>query len=496
MQSPSPPEQQAETVDVLVVGAGISGIGGAYHLRQNHPARSFLILDEQADFGGTWQTHRYPGIRSDSELYTFGYRFKPWRGAPIAAADEILKYLAEVIAENQLAPRIRYRHRILRANWCSTARLWTVEGRRTDSGEPFTVRANFLWMGQGYYRHGQGFTPQWPGTQAFQGEIVHPQRWPESLDLQGRRVVVIGSGATAATLVPALAGRCAHVTMLQRSPTYFFSARNFNELADLLRDLDVPPEWTHEIVRRKLLRDQQALVRRAFEEPEALRRDLLDSVRQHLDSDEMLDKHFSPRYAPWRQRVAYVPNGDLFKAIRSGEASVVTDEIEHFDAAGIRLRSGEHLAADVVVTATGLVLNVMGDIGFSVDGEPVDFARTVTYRGTMFTGVPNLLWVFGYFRASWTLRVDLLGDFLGRLLAHMDARGARQVVPHLRPQDEDMALRPWVEAESFSPGYLTRVMDQMPRQGVHAPWQHTQDFWTDRQDLPQADLDDGALLFR
>ncbi|GAA5232044.1 NAD(P)/FAD-dependent oxidoreductase [Verticiella sediminum] len=485
----------AEHVDVLVLGAGISGIGAGHHLRTQCPKRSFVIVDEQDGYGGTWWTHRYPGVRSDSELYTFGYRFKPWSGPPIATGAEILDYLGEVVREDELEPRMRLRHRVLSANWCSERARWTVEGRRTDTGEPFRYTASFLWMGQGYYRHDQGYTPTWPGMEDFRGPVIHPQQWPDDLDLTGKRVVLIGSGATAATVLPALAGQCEHITMLQRSPTYFVTKRNVNELADLLRELDIPAEWTHEIVRRKVLKEQREVIRRSFEEPDALRRELLAGVRQHLGSDELVEKHFTPSYRPWQQRIAFVPDADLFGAIRTGQASVVTDTIERFEPDGIRLASGEFLPADVVISATGLNLSVMGDIAFAVDGGPVDFSRTVGYLGAMFTDVPNLIWVFGYFRASWTLRVDLLADFMCRLLAHMDEIGASQVMPQLRPEDGDMTLLPWVDAANFNPGYLMRILDRLPRQSSRAPWRHTQDYWEDQRELASAALDDGTLVY-
>ena len=495
-KQPNPPtaERATEHVDVLFVGAGISGIGGACHLRRQCSDRSFAILDDQDGFGGTWWTHRYPGIRSDSDLFTFGYRFKPWLGAPIAGGQEILQYLGEVIQEHGLAEHIRYRHKVVSASWSSTDARWTVEGVRTDTGEAFAITAGFLWMGQGYYRHDRGFTPQWPGMENFRGPLIHPQEWPEDLDLTGKRVLVIGSGATAATLIPALAGQCGHVTMLQRSPTYFRPGRNADELATLLRELEVPDAWTHEIVRRKVLKDQKSMVHKAFENPEAVRAELLDGVRAQLSHD-LVDRHFTPTYFPFRQRVAYVPDGDLFAAMRAGQASVVTDEIRQFEDRGVRTKSGELIEADVVVAATGLELLVMGGINFTVDGQPVDFSRQVMYRGAMFTEVPNLLWVFGYFRASWTLRVDLLGDLFCRLLQSMDRQGVRQVTPRLRAEDADMRILPWVEDSNFNPTYLQRAMDRLPRQGDRTPWRHTQDYWQDAEELPVADLEDGALVF-
>jgi cation diffusion facilitator CzcD-associated flavoprotein CzcO len=487
---------RAEHVDVLIVGAGISGVGGAYHLRKQLPGKTFVALEAQESFGGTWITHRFPGIRSDSDLYTFGYRFKPWTSAPIATAAEILKYMGEVIEENDLARHIRYRHRILAASWSGADQRWTIDAVRTDTGEARRFTANFLWMCQGYYRHGEGYTPSWLGMDAFEGKIVHPQRWPEGLDLSGQRVVVIGSGATAATLIPSIAGKCRQLTMLQRSPTFFITGRNVNEFADLLRSLQLPPEWIHEIVRRKILKDQATFTQRAFTEPEVVRQELLAAVRAFLGPDFDVDRHFNPRYRPWRQRIAFIPDGDLFRCIREKQVAVVTDEIERFTATGIRLKSGEALEADLIVTATGFNLNVLGDIAFRIDGAPLDFARTVTYRGTMFTGVPNLAWVFGYLRASWTLRADLIADFVCRLLGHMQARGAAVVTPELREQDRGMALQPWIDPENFNPGYLMRGMTLLPRQGERLPWRHSQDYWSEKDELPAADLDDGALVYR
>ena len=485
---------RVEHVDVLVVGAGISGIGAAYHLRHQCPDRSFTVFESLGSFGGTWRTHTYPGIRSDSDLYTFGYRFKPWTGAPIATADKILEYLGEVIDDNDLARHIRYRHRITDATWSTEQRRWTVEALRSDTGELVRLTCGFLWMCQGYYRHGKGYTPDWPGFDRFQGRVIHPQSWPHDADLTGTRVLVIGSGATAATLVPAIADQCDHVTMLQRSPTYFIPGRNANDLADQLRELDVDEEWIHEITRRKVLHDQKEFARRSFEEPDAVKEELLGMARMFLPAEEV-EKNFTPHYRPWRQRVAFIPDGDLFQGVASGKATVVTDEIATFTETGVTLRSGATIDADVVITATGFDLCVMGDIAFVVDGRPVDFAATVGWHGTMFTGVPNMAWVFGYFRASWTLRADLIADFVCRLLHHMADKGVEVVVPELRADERDMPLLPWVDPENFNPGYLMRSMHLLPRQGDHAPWQHTQDYWSERKAFPLVDLDDGSLRF-
>lgn len=478
---------KVEHFDVLIAGAGISGIGSAWHLQQQSPDKSFVILEALDSFGGTWHMHRYPGIRSDSDLFTFGYRFKPWTGAPIATAEEILTYMNEVIEENDIGRHIRYGHRITSATWSSKDNLWTVEATRNDTGERLTFTCNFMWMCQGYYRHAEGYTPEWPDMEKFEGRIVHPQTWPDDLDLKGKNVVVIGSGATAATLVPAIAGDCKHVTLLQRSPTYFIPGRNENELANRLRELQVDEAWIHEITRREILHNQKEFARRSFEEPEEVRKELLDAVRLFLP-EEFVQKHFTPRYRPWQQRVAFVPDGDIFQGIASGKASVETDEIERFTGKGILLKSGKELEADIIITATGFNLCVMGDIDFTVDGKPVNFADTVTYRGMMFTGVPNLVWVFGYFRASWTLRVDILGDFVTRLLNHMTKTGRKKVTVELRPEDHNMKLQPWIDPENFNPGYLMRGMHLLPKCGDKPEWQHTQDYWTEKDVVPAIDL--------
>lgn len=484
-----------EEFDVLIVGAGISGVGGAYHLTKQRPGTSFVVLDGLDSFGGTWWMHRYPGIRSDSDLHTFGYRFKPWTGPPIASAEEILKYMGDVIEENDLDRHIRYNHRITSAQWSSVDNRWTITATRTDTGEQRFFTANFLWMCQGYYRHSEGYTPEWPGMEAYQGDIVHPQTWPKDLEYAGKNVVVIGSGATTATLVPAIAADCEHVTVLQRSPTYFIPGRNKIELAETLRELDVDEEWIHEIVRRKILHDQAKFTRRSFEEPEKVKQELLDGVRSILGPEYDMESHFTPSYRPWRQRIAFVPDGDLFHGIASGKASVVTDEIERFTEHGILLKSGEELQADIIVTATGFNMSVLGDIDFAIDGKPLDFSETVNYRGMMFTGVPNLLWVFGYFRASWTLRADLLSDFVCRLLAHMEESGSKRVSVTLRPEDEDMDLLPWIDQENFNPGYLMRAMSLLPKRGDKPEWQHTQDYWREKDDIPAINLNAPEFLY-
>ena len=488
-------DARTEHFDVLIVGAGISGVGAAWHLTHQRPGTSFVVLEGKESFGGTWLTHRYPGIRSDSDLYTFGYRFKPWVGTPIATAEEIRKYMGEVIEESDLDRHIRYGHRIISASWSSEKNQWQLEARKVATGEAVFFTAGFLWMCQGYYRHEQGYTPEWPGMSDFKGRIVHPQTWPADLDYEGKRVIVIGSGATAATLVPNIADKTAHTTVLQRSPTYFIPGRNANELADTLRELNIDETWIHEIVRRKILHDQDAFTRRCVAEPETVTEELLAGVRAYLGPDYDVETHFKPRYRPWRQRIAFVPEGDIFRGIASGKASVATDEIERFTETGILLKSGKMLEADIVVTATGFDLCVLGDIEFTIDGKPLDFSKTVTYRGMMFTGVPNMIWVFGYFRASWTLRADLIGDFMARLLAHMEAKGAKRVEVKLRSEDHNMPLSEWIDPENFNPGYLMRGMHLLPRRGDKPEWQHTQDYWTEKDLFPKIDLDGAEFVY-
>jgi cation diffusion facilitator CzcD-associated flavoprotein CzcO len=488
--------QDAGHVDVLIVGAGVSGIGAAHHLREQFPDRTFVILDAQDNRGGTWWTHRYPGVRSDSDLFTYGYRFKPWRGPSIAAGEEILAYLDEVIEEDDLRQSIRYRHRVTAASWSTEDRQWTVDVTRDDNGQQLRYTTDFLWMCQGYYNHARPYRPEWEGMDRFQGVLVHPQRWPGDLDLAGKRVVVIGSGATAATLIPAIAEKAEHVTMLQRSPSYFFAPPTTDELAVTLRALDIPEEWTHEILRRQHIAQTDWLAATAREAPEELHAFLMESIRPLLPEDFDVDKHFTPRYRPWQQRIAIVPDGDLFAVLREGSASIVTDTIETFTEHGIRVSSGEEIPADIVVTATGFNLSVLGDVAFSVDGEPVDFTERVTWRGIMINGLPNMAYIFGYFRHSWTLRVDLVSDFVGRLLAQMQKKGATMVVPTLRPEDADMQLRPWSDPENFNSGYVMRSQHILFRQGDREPWTHMLEHEQERELLPELDLDDGTLLYR
>jgi cation diffusion facilitator CzcD-associated flavoprotein CzcO len=478
----------AEHVDVIIVGAGISGVGAGYHLQTQCPDKSFVILEGLDSFGGTWWMHRYPGVRSDSDLHTFGYRFKPWTGTPIASAEEILKYMGEVIEENDLDQHIRYNHWIDSAAWSSEDKTWTIKGKNNKTGEAIELSCNFLWMCQGYYKHSEGYTPEWAGMENYQGQMVHPQTWPEDLDYKGKKVLVIGSGATTATVVPAIAEDCEHVTVLQRSPTYFIPGRNINETAEHLRKLGVKEEWVHEIVRKEILFNQDEFTKRATEHPDEVKEELLGMVKAFLPEDYDM-KHFTPRYRPWQQRIAFVPDGDIFKGIASGKASMVTDEIDHFTETGVITKGGETLDADIVITATGFNLCVLGDIEFSKDGEPIDFADTVTYRGMMFSDVPNMVWVFGYFRASWTLRVDLMGDFVCRLLKHMDEHNVKSVTPVLGAKEHNMPKLDWIDEDNFNPNYLKRSMHLMPKRGEDRDWQHTQDYWREQDEFPAIDLE-------
>ena len=491
----APQSSKLEHFDVLIVGAGISGIGSAYHLIEQSPDKSFVVLEAYESFGGTWHMHTYPGVRSDSDLYTFGYRFKPWTGAPIASSAEIKKYMSEVIADSGIDKHIRYQHRITHAAWSSLENRWTVDVLRGDTGDTFQMTANFLWMCQGYYKHSEGYTPEWPGMKSYKGRLVHPQTWPSDLEYAGKKILVIGSGATAATIVPAMAKDAEHVTVLQRSPTYFVTGRNANELADTLRQLEIKEEWIHEIVRRKILFDQQQVTKMSFEHPEMVKETILTAVRDLLPEGYDVDKHFTPSYRPWQQRIAFVPDGDLFAGIKSGKASMVTDEIETFTETGVITKTGVVIDADIIVTATGFHLSVLGDIPFEVDGKPLNWADTVTYRGMMFSGVPNLAWVFGYFRASWTLRVDIMGDFITRLLKHMDAKGAKRVIPRLRPEDKDMKIGPWMDPDNFNPNYLMRSQHLMPKSGDKPEWMHNQDYWAEKDLLPSVNLDEGCLVY-
>ncbi|MCP5179107.1 MAG: NAD(P)/FAD-dependent oxidoreductase [Pseudomonadales bacterium] len=482
-------------VDVLIVGAGVSGVGSAYHLQEQCPDKSYVILEMQKTFGGTWETHKYPGIRSDSDLYTFGYRFKPWVGVPIASAGAILDYMGEVIEENGIDKHIRYGHRIIGCSWSSKDNLWTVEARREDDGVVVKYTCSFLWMCQGYYDHENPYIPDWPNRDKFKGLFIHAQLWDPKIDYTGKKVLVIGSGATAATVIPEFAKSAAHVTMLQRSPTYFFCSENRNELADRLRQIGIDEPTIHRVVRAQILYDQDVMTKRCLEEPDAVFEELKALVRSYVGEDFQFEPHFIPKYRPWQQRLAFCPEADVFKAAVEGKLSVVTDTLETFTEKGVRTASGEEIEADIIVACTGFHLSVMGNIPFTVDDKPVDWHDTVNYRGMMFTGVPNLVWVFGYFRASWTLRVDMLGDFVCNLLNHMDDIGAKRVEVTFRDEDRDMQILPWIEQENFNPNYIMRDIHKLPQRGDKPEWRHNQDYWAEKEQIPATDLDGAEFLY-
>lgn len=482
-----------EHFDVVVVGAGISGIGAGYHLQTMSPNRSYVILEGRDDIGGTWDLFRYPGVRSDSDMHTLGYSFKPWTAQKsIADGPSILQYLRDTVREFGIDRHIRFGHQMASAEWSSENNQWTVHGHHKDSGDPVTFSCGYLFMCSGYYSYRGGYLPEFPGVDSFEGRVVHPQAWPEDLDYAGKRVVVIGSGATAMTLIPAMADTAAHVTMLQRSPTYVVAAPDSDVVANVMRKV-LPSKLAYKITRKKNVALQQFMYKRTRTRPEKVKTVLLGRVAKALGPDYDVATHFTPKYNPWDQRMCLVPNGDLFAAITSGKASVVTDEIDTFTETGIRLKSGSELAADIVVTATGLNLVTLGEMTFVVDGEPVDFSKTWTYKGFAYSGVPNLASSFGYVNASWTLRADLTCEYVCRLLNHMEATGTVECTPRLRPEDADMPARPWID--DFTAGYMQRVMHKFPRQGDREPWLNTQSYTRDKKMFGTGQLEDGVMQF-
>ncbi|AUG75418.1 Flavin-binding family monooxygenase [Kitasatospora sp. MMS16-BH015] len=486
----TPDGSDAEHLDVLIVGAGISGIGAARYLKAELPGRSFAILEGREASGGTWDLFRYPGVRSDSDLHTLGYAFKPWRDRhAIADAPRILSYLRETATENGLDPHIRYRHRVLGASWSSDEARWTVEVERTDTGSRTTLTCGWLFSAGGYYRYDEGFTPRFEGREEFRGTIVHPQHWPEQLDYAGRRVVVIGSGATAVTLVPAMARTTAHVTMLQRTPTYVVPVPRSDLLANTLKTF-LGQERGYALTRRKNIAQQRLVWRFCRKYPQAARRLIRWVNSRQLPPGYPVDLHFNPPYDPWDQRLCAVPDGDLFRAIREGRASVVTDRIARFTEQGLLLESGRELAADVVVTATGLNVQAFGGIRLTVDGREVRLPDTVAYKGMMLSGVPNFAFAIGYTNSSWTLKVGLLCEHFCRLLAHLDAHGYDTCRP--QPADPGMPTRPFLD---FGAGYVRRAVDSLPRQGDRKPWLTSTDYREDLELLRSGGVVDPELRF-
>ncbi|WP_371396651.1 flavin-containing monooxygenase [Fretibacter rubidus] len=474
--------------DVLIIGAGLSGIGAAVHLSKNCPNKSFAILERRANMGGTWDLFKYPGIRSDSDMHTLGYDFKPWTDAKaIADGPAILKYIKETAAEYNLTDHIAYEHVVTRADWNSDTARWTVTVD-TPSG-PVTRQCHVLYMCSGYYRYDQGYRPEFAGEDDFNGQIIHPQHWPEALDYTGKKIVIIGSGATAVTLMPNLAKDAAHVTMLQRSPTYMGVMPSTDRIANGLRAV-LPSGLAYKITRWKNLTMGRWVYNWMRNKPEKAKAFLFKKIKKALGKDYPLSPNFTPDYNPWDQRLCLVPDNDMFDAMVAGKADVVTDNIERFTQSGVALKSGAHLDADIIVTATGLNLQILGGADFYVDGAPVDFGQTYSYEGMMFSDVPNMASVFGYVNASWTLRADLISRYLCRVINHMDATQTQVFTP-VAP--DGMEMHPWMDF--FKAGYLQRSLHALPKQGDREPWLNLQDYTRDKKVLPTKPIDDGAMVF-
>ncbi len=479
-----------EHVDVLIVGAGLSGIGAGYHLQANCPGKSYAVLEARDRIGGTWDLFKYPGIRSDSDMYTLGYRFRPWRESKsIADGSSILDYVRQAATDYGVAEKIRFNHRVLRAEFSTADARWTVDALRGDTGETVRVSCSFLFMCSGYYRYDEGYTPDFPGAERFAGQIVHPQHWSEDVDYAGKRVVVIGSGATAVTLVPAMAEDAAHVTMLQRSPSYIVALPAEDPIAKALRRV-LPARASYPLMRWKNVLLTMASFQLSRRRPRFMKRVIRKGIERQLPAGYDIDTHFKPTYDPWDQRLCLVPNGDLFKAIGSGHASVVTDRIDTFTETGIKLQSGTELEAEVIVTATGLNLLALGGMQIAVDGREVELAKTMSYKGMMLSGVPNLALAVGYTNASWTLKCDLTCEYVCRLLNHMDAQGHRQCAP--RNCDPSVVEQPFID---FSSGYVLRSIDKFPKQGSKAPWRLHQNYALDILNLRFGSVDDGVMEF-
>lgn len=478
-----------EHFDVIIVGAGLSGIGAGYHLQANCPNKTYAILEGREAIGGTWDIFRYPGIRSDSDMYTLGYSFKPWREAKaIADGPSIRKYVRDTAAENGIDKKIRYRHMVKRANWSTPDSRWTVEAEVGPEKRVVRYTCNFLFMCSGYYSYAGGYTPDFAGTESFQGKIVHPQKWPEDLDYKNKRVVIIGSGATAVTLVPEMAKDAAHVTMLQRSPTFVVSRPAEDKLANWLR-AKLPAMMAYGITRWRNVLLGMFFFKLSRSRPEQVKRNLIAMVRKELGPDYDVKTHFTPRYNPWDQRVCLVPDSDLFQSIKSGRSSVITDQIETFTPKGLKLKSGKELEADIIVTATGLALELLGGMQVSIDGVAKNMSKTMSYKGMMYSDVPNLASAFGYTNASWTLKCDLTCEYVCRILNHMDKTGTTQCTPR---KDPGVQEAPWID---FSSGYIQRAANVLPKQGMTKPWKLYQNYFLDLVTLKFGKVDDGTLEF-
>ncbi len=479
-----------EHLDVLVVGAGLSGIGAGHHLQTECPWAKYTIFEARGAIGGTWDLFRYPGIRSDSDMFTLGYSFRPWdREKSIADGASILEYINETARASGVDKHIRFHHKIIAAEWSTADGRWTVTAHRSDTGDTFQLTADFIFSCSGYYRYDRGYTPDFPGLDDFTGTIVHPQAWPEDLDYAGKRVVVIGSGATAVTLIPSMATDAAHVTMLQRSPTYIVSMPATDPVAQTLRRV-LPTRINAPLIRIFKALTTQASYFLSKRRPGLVKSVLRRQLVRQLPAGYDVDTHFTPSYNPWDQRLCLVPDGDLFKAIRNGSASVVTDHIETFDSSGIQLRSGEHLDADIIVTATGLDLLFLGGIALTVDGEPVDVSQKLTYKGMMLDGVPNLAFAIGYTNASWTLKCDLTCAYVTKLLNHMHYHALSHCAP-----DASNAPRSDAPVFGLSSGYITRAAHRLPKQGASFPWHVSQSYVADYRAMKLAGIEDDAMVF-
>ena len=478
-----------EHVDVIIVGAGLSGIGGACHLKLHCPEKSFLILEGRGASGGTWDLFRYPGVRSDSDMYTLGYRFRPWRGSKaMADGPSILNYIRDTAVEFDVEKTIRYNHRVRRVSWSSEETRWTVEAE-TDPQNTAFFTCNFLYLCTGYYDYASGYTPEWSNMARFQGRVVHPQQWPQDLDYANKRIVVIGSGATAVTLVPALAERAAHVTMLQRSPSYIVARPAEDKIANSLRSF-VPDRMAYALARWKNVLNATFFYNLARKRPELFKWLVASGVRKEL-REKYDAQHFTPRYNPWDQRLCFVPDADLFHAMRDGRVSVMTDEIETFTEDGLLLKSGEQLTADIIVTATGLVMKLFSGMQLVVDGAPVDLPKTLVYKGMMFSDVPNLAFAVGYTNASWTLKCDLTAEYVCRLVNHMDQH--RYAICTPRVNDEEVGEQPVID---FTSGYVLRALETLPRQGLKTPWRLHQNYVKDLRLMRYGRLEDGTMEFK
>jgi len=479
-----------EHVDALIIGGGLSGVGAACHLRERCPGKSIAILESRDAIGGTWDLFRYPGIRSDSDMFTLGYSFKPWEEAKaIADGPSIRTYIRETARERGIDELIRFNHRGTRAEWSSDDQRWTVDILRTDTEETTQITADFVFACTGYYDYDKGYSPEFPGVERFEGDLVHPQHWPEDLDYTGKRVLVIGSGATAVTLVPAMAGSAGHVTMLQRSPSYVLALPGQDAIADLARKR-LPKKLAYALVRWKNVLITTAFFQLSRRRPRFVKRMIRSAVKRRLPEGYDVDKHFTPRYDPWDQRMCLVPDGDLFRVLREGRASVVTDTIETFTEKGVKLASGQELEADVVVTATGLNMLLLGGMTVVVDGHEVVASEHVAYKGMMLSSVPNMAMALGYTNASWTLKCDLVSEYVCRLINHMDANGYKQVTPV-----EPHASAPREPIIDLKSGYVLRSLDDLPKQGADVPWRLHQNYARDIRMLRRGDIEDESISF-